>query len=100
MGSYLLTLGKATYRRNVKRWQSGGHQRRWKVSNFRVVTVAPTRARAANLCRKMTNAGMSFKRFWFTDLSQISIDQPDRILGQIFLTPKDHKSGTFYSFRD
>jgi hypothetical protein len=80
--------------------RDGGLRRRWKVSNFRVVTVAPTRPRAANLCPKMTDARMSFKRFWFTDLSQFSIDQPDRILTQIILTPKDHIGGLLYSFRD
>jgi len=43
---------------------------------------------------------MSSKRIWFTDLSETSLEKPERILAQIFSTPKDHSGGPLYSFRD
>ena len=74
--------------------------RRYGISNFRVITVTPTKQRALNLCEKLRKAGLAFKRFWFTDLDSLSADKPTGILERIFFTPKDFEEGTLYSFRD
>jgi len=80
--------------------RQGKHTARYGISNFRVVTVTPTRKRAENLCRKLANAGLTSARLWFTYLASISPDDPMRMLGKIFLTPKDPQDGPLYSFRD
>jgi hypothetical protein len=39
-------------------------------------------------------------RFWFTDLTAVSPDEPVRILEKIFLTPKDFEAGILHGFGD
>jgi hypothetical protein len=46
------------------------------------------------------NADLSFKRFWFTDLTEVSPGEPGRILEKIFFTPTDMDEGAVYGFRD
>ena len=77
---------------------NGRHTQRYKIHNFRVLTVTPTRERAENLCRNMVEADLAFKRFWFTDESHISLERPAEILRKIFFTPKDFSEGILYSF--
>lgn len=69
------------------------------ITNFRVITVTPTRQRALNLCEKLRSLGFASKRFWFADLDAISTDE-SRILAKIFFTPNDFDEGALYSFRD
>src|SRR6202162_3753228 len=76
--------------------REGKHTARYGISNFRVITVTPTRQRALNLCQKLQKAGLAFNRFWFTDLGSISTDEPSRILEKVFFTPKDFEEGTRY----
>ncbi len=78
--------------------RQGRHTARYGISNFRVVTLTPTKQRAVNLCHKLRKAGLAFKRFWFTDLSPVSLDEPARILDRVFFTPKDFQAGSLYSF--
>src|SRR5712692_8892201 len=66
--------------------REGKHTARYGISNFRVITVTPTKQRALNLCEKLQKAGMALKRFWFTDLASISSDEPARILERVFFT--------------
>jgi hypothetical protein len=78
----------------------GKHRERYGNGNFRVITVTPTRQRALNLCRKLQDAGIASKRFWFASIEPISHDEPERILEKIFCTPKDHREGVLYGFGD
>lgn len=78
----------------------GKHRERYGIGNFRVITVTPTKQRAINLCRKLNNAGLGFKRFWFTSMESMSMEEPARVLDKIFFTPKDFEEGTLYGFRD
>ena len=50
------------------------HEERWGIADFRVVSVVPTKERAVNLCRKLGEGELAFKRFWFTDFSRYSIN--------------------------
>jgi hypothetical protein len=81
-------------------YAQGKHRTRYGISNFRVITIAPTQQRALNLCRKLQNAGLGFKRFWFTSIEPVSTNEPARILNKVFFTPKDFEQGTLYSLRD
>jgi protein involved in plasmid replication-relaxation len=78
--------------------RDGKHTARYGITNFRVITVTPTKQRALNLCQKLRNLGFASKRFWFTDLSSISPDEPTKILERVFLTPKDFEEGVLYGF--
>ena len=80
--------------------RQGNHTARYGISNFRVITVTPTRQRAFNLCAKLRNAGLGSKRFWFTDLAAVSPGAPARILEKVFFTPKDFEAGVLYRFGD
>jgi len=80
--------------------RQGKHTARYGISNFRVITITPTRQRAENLCRKLVNAGLASARFWFTDLASVSPDEPMGILGKVFFTPKDAEDGMRYGFRE
>jgi len=78
----------------------GKHTARYGITNFRVITVTPTKQRALNLCQKLQKAGLASKRFWFTDLESVSANEPMGILEKIFITPRDFEEGALYSFRD
>jgi hypothetical protein len=78
----------------------GKHTARYGITNFRVITVTPTKQRALNLCHKLHKAGLAFNRFWFTDLDSVSADEPTGILKKLFFTPKDFHEGVLYSLRD
>jgi len=80
--------------------REGKHATRYGIANFRVITVTPTKQRALNLCAKLQKAGLASKRFWFTNLAQISPSEPSRILEKIFFTPKDLGESVRYGFRD
>jgi hypothetical protein len=78
--------------------RQGRHTERYGISNFRVITVTPTRHRAENLCEKLQKAGLASNRFWFTDHAALSRDGSARILEKIFFTPKDAEDGMRYGF--
>jgi len=80
--------------------RQGKHTARYGISNFRVITVTPTKQRALNLCRKLAEAGLASARFWFTDIASVCPDEPMRILGNVFFTPKDFHEGVLCSLRD
>ena len=42
---------------------------------------------------------LPFKRFWFTDATHVSLENPAQILEKIFFTPKDFGEGILYSLR-
>ncbi len=82
--------------------EHGRHTQRYRIQNFRVVTITPTRERAENLCRSMAEAkegDLKRKRFWFTDETHISLERPAEILEKIFFTPDDFARGILYSLR-
>jgi len=78
----------------------GKHRERYGIGNFRVITVTPTRQRALNLCRKLQDAGLASKGFWFASIEPISPDELERLLEKIFCTPKDYQAGARYGFGD
>ena len=80
--------------------QQGKHTERYGISNFRVITVTPTKQRALNLCQKLENAGLGSNRFWFTDFPAFTTDEPAKILERVFFTPNDFQDGVLYGFRD
>ena len=79
--------------------RTGSDAKRWGISTFRFVTLAPTRERAVNLCQALEERELAFKRFWFTDASHVLLKQPAQILEKIFFTPKDYTEGILYSLR-
>jgi len=70
------------------------------VSTYNLANSLSETHRALNLCQELQEAGLAFKRFWFTDLAPVSPDEPGEILQLVFFTPKDFRTGTLYSFRD
>lgn len=80
--------------------RQGRHTARYGMSNFRVITITPTRQRAENLCRKLAGAGLASGRFWFTDLAAVSSDESGGMLEKIFFTPRDIAAGVLHSFGD
>lgn len=79
--------------------RQGRHTARYGIINFRVITVTPTKQRALNLCRKLTEAGLASARFWFTDIGMVSSVEPAGLLGKVFVTPKDFQGDSQYGFR-
>jgi hypothetical protein len=80
--------------------RQGKHTARYGITNFRVITVTPTKQRALNLRAKLRDVGLVSKRFWFTDLGLMCADEPPRILEKLFFTPMDFREGVLYSLRD
>lgn len=81
-------------------YRQAGARNRWGFTNFRVVTVIPTEQRLLNLCRKLREANLAFKRFWFTTADRYALEQPAGILEKIFATSHDFDSGERYRFTD
>jgi hypothetical protein len=81
-------------------YRQGKHFERYGITNFRVITIAPTKQRALNLCQKLRTEGLALKRFWFSDMDSVFHDEPRGVLEKVFLTPKDFEEGARYSLRD
>lgn len=77
--------------------EQGRHKQSWGIPDFRVVVVLPTPERARNLLVKLEESKLAFKRFWLADVGSYSLDEPARIAGQIFRTPRDYQAGAVYS---
>ncbi|MEM2915244.1 MAG: replication-relaxation family protein [Candidatus Bathyarchaeia archaeon] len=72
-------------------WKQGG-QKGLGVDNFRVLTITKTRQRMENLvelARRVDDSGKSSYMFWFTTEDNYQLEQPETILQDIWLTPKD-----------
>lgn len=71
--------------------QSGRQEQRYGMKNFRVVTVTLTEERAANLAQLTVDVTPpQFRKFFlFTSLKQFSLENPQPILKDIFITPRD-----------
>src|SRR5262249_16683610 len=70
---------------------------KWGFRDFWVTTTMPTTARSENMCAKLRAQGLNHKKFWFTDYSRYSLDDPGRVLGKIFATPYDYTQPVLYS---
>lgn len=68
------------------------HEERLNIGNFRVLTITKTEARKENL-RAITKGADDRKAgslmFWFTSEQRYNLEEPGRILGPIWQTPKD-----------
>lgn len=75
--------------------QSGQQEQRYGMKHFRVVTVTLTDERAANLAQMAADATPAPLRkfFLFTSLKQFSLDDPQPILGDIFITSRAPENG-------
>lgn len=75
------------------------HTKKHGIQNARVVTVTRTEARALNLCaasREVMPSGNS-RFFYFASSKQFSLENPEQILDDIFISPQDFDTDTRYS---
>jgi hypothetical protein len=93
--------GESSLIRKCRQFQSYAEQKRqttvWGIRDFRLLVVLPTAQRVENLCEKLEEAELGFKRFWITDARSHSLDEPTKVFGKIFRTPRDFRAGTLYS---
>jgi len=70
-----------------------------RVKAFRVITVTLTDARALTLCEAtrevLDDGGGSF--YYFAPLEHFSINDPQRVFNDIFMSPRDYKQGRRYN---
>lgn len=67
---------------------------------FRVIFVLPTLQRCLNFCSKVQEAHLATKAVWITASSVYSLQQPERVLEKIFVTPRDFAQQALYSLAD
>lgn len=74
------------------------HEKRYGIPSFRVLTFCLTDARARNLCglTRATLPKEAWKFFLFTDVGYVALDDPARVLDEVFLAPRDHDKGLRY----
>lgn len=75
-------------------WKQGGSQKKHKIEGFRVLTVTRSEQRRDNLreVAKQASPGKTGSgMFWFACEKDYSIDNPESILGEIWLTSKDNQ---------
>jgi hypothetical protein len=72
-------------------FNAGLHQKKYGIKSFRVATVTLTDDRAKGLCVAAANVvPPQAKRFYlFSSAKRFSIDNPQTILGDVFMTPRD-----------
>lgn len=75
-------------------FQTSGHEKKYGIKTFRVVTVTLTEERAANLCKAAEEVlPQQAKKFYlFSSLHHVSLSKPLSILEDIFITPRDHEA--------
>lgn len=68
----------------------GLHMKKFKIRNFRVITVTLTQQRARNLCDLAASIlpERARKYYLFTSLKNFSLENPVSILGSVYLSPK------------
>lgn len=81
-------------------WELKGHEQKFSIKNFRVLTITKSEARKENL-RKITkqadSRGQGSEMFLFACEKNYNLDEPASILNPIWQSPKDDR---FYSFSD
>ncbi len=84
--------------------ERGGCEKKHGVQSFRVLTVTEytTRPKASwerahNLALAVKEAGVRrLGAFWFTSATELSLTEPEKIFGPIWITAKDGDEGHFY----
>ena len=79
-------------------WKAGGHERKFRIKNFRVLTITKSEARKENLRRITRQAdpvGRGSEMFLFACANNYNLDEPDSILGSIWQSPKDESRHSF-----
>jgi hypothetical protein len=72
---------------------SGMFKKAWEpLEDFRVITILPSELRALNFCRKLTKQKLVSQRLLISHFGAYSLEQPEKILGKFFWTPKDYDS--------
>ena len=73
-------------------WKANGHERKFKIKSFRVLTITKSEARKENL-RKITkqadSTGRGSEMFLFACANSYNLEEPASILGPIWQSPKD-----------
>jgi len=79
-------------------WKAKGHERKFKIKSFRVLTITKSEARKENL-RKITKqadaGGRGSEMFLFACEKNYNLDEPASILGPIWQSPKDDRWHSF-----
>lgn len=79
-------------------WKAGGHERKFRIKNFRVLTITKSEARKENL-RKITRqadpVGRGSEMFLFACANNYNLDELDSILAPIWQSPKDESRHSF-----
>jgi hypothetical protein len=70
--------------------EQGLHTKKFDIKNFRMVTVTLTHERAKNLCDLAASVlpERARKYYLFASLKNFSLDNPEPILGNIYLSPR------------
>ena len=75
-------------------WRQGGHENRFGIKAFRVLTVTNTEKRKENLRRTTKKADqkqIGSLMFWFTSEERFDLSEPEGILEPIWQTPKNDR---------
>lgn len=79
-------------------WRASGHERKFRIKNFRVLTITKSEARKENLRRITKQAdpvGRGSEMFLFACANNYNLDEPDSILAPIWQSPKDESRHSF-----
>jgi len=79
-------------------WKVGGHEKKFRVKNFRVLTITKSEARKENLRRITRQAdpvGRGSEMFLFACAKNYNLDEPEEILAPIWQSPKDESRHSF-----
>ncbi len=96
------TMPHTAFREKIRAYrhyrEQGRHAKKLKIKSFRVLTVTMTDARAKNLCdlaAAMLPEGAR-KHFLFAAADNYSLKDPNPILGEIYLSPRDNGHNVTY----
>jgi hypothetical protein len=74
------------------------HERKYGIKSVRIVTITPTRARAASLCALVAETlPRDLQKFFrFATLEDFSLEAPNLFLGSAFIHPYDYRDSKRY----
>ncbi len=78
--------------------EQGLHTKKFKIKNFRVLTLTLTHARAKNLCELAAAVlpERARKYYLFTSIENFSLENPAPIFEGVYSSPRNREDGVFY----
>ena len=94
-GTMNLARMRQKFRAYVDLWKDRFMEKKFNLKNLRVLVVCPGERRVKSFIEEVRKIGTGMGLFWLTAQEKITLDEPERFLGNIWRTAKNEKCRLF-----